>query len=67
MRSSKIRDRVGTAAKDPDFVPKMVTLSEGENDKNTNPVTPSIAIATPQPTPKSPPKSIAKEKKATLK
>ena len=50
-RSSRIRDQVGVAAKDPDFVPKMVTLLEGESDKSADPVTPSIATS------KSPPQS----------
>ena len=57
MRSSRIRDQVGVAAKDPDFVPKMMTLSKGESDKSADPITHSVAIA------KSPPKAAAKEKK----
>ena len=67
IRSSRIRDRVGTAAKNLDYVPEMVTLSEGESDKNAYPITPSVATATPQPTPKSPPKLAAKKKKAAPK
>ena len=66
-RSSRIRDRVGAAAKDLNYVPETVTLSEGESDKNADPITSSVATATPQPTPKSPPKSAAKEKKVTPK
>ena len=46
-RFSRIRDRVGAAAKDLDFVPEMVTLSEGESDKNVDPITPSIETVTP--------------------
>ena len=56
-RSSRIRDRVGAAAKDPDFVPKMVNLSEGESNKSSNSVTPPVVIA------KSPSKATSKEKK----
>ena len=57
MRSSRIRDQVGAAAKEPGYVPEIVTLSEGESDKNEDPVTPSVATV------KSPPKVTAKEKK----
>ena len=56
-RSSRIRDRVGAAAKDPDFVPKTVNLSEGESNKSSNSVTPPVVIA------KSPSKATTKEKK----
>ena len=56
-RSSRIRDRVGATAKDPDFVPKTVNLSEGESDKSSDSVTPPVVTA------KSPPKAITKEKK----
>ena len=67
MRSLRIRDQIGVAAKNPDYVPETVTLLEGESDKNEEPVTPSVATKTPQPTPKSPPKSSAKEKNVAPK
>ena len=47
-RSSKIKDQVGAAAKDLDFVPETVTLSEGESDKSANPATPSVATVKPK-------------------
>ena len=56
-RSFRIRNRVGAAAKDPDFVQETVNLSKGESDKSSDPVTPPVATA------KSPPKATAKEKK----
>ena len=44
-----------------------MTLSKGESDKNAEPVTSSVATATPQPIAKGPPKSAAKEKKVAPK
>ena len=58
-RSLRIKDQVGAVAKDSDFVPKMVTLSEGESDKSADLVISSVATMKP--------KSVAKEKKAVSK
>ena len=59
-RSSRIRDQVGAVAKDPDFIPQTVTLSEGESDKSADPVTSSVATA------KIPPKAVTREKKKVV-
>ena len=59
-RSSRIRDKVGSAARDPDFVPETVALSADESPKDDDPVAPSIVIETPQPIEK--PTRLAAEK-----
>ena len=48
-RSSRIRDRVGSVARDLDFVPKIVALSKDESPKDVDPIAPSVAIETYQP------------------
>ena len=61
----RIRDRVGSTARDPNFVPKIVALLKDEGPKDDGPITPFDAIETPMPVAKTT-RSAAKKKKQKI-
>ena len=61
----RIRDRVGSTARDPDFIPKIVALLKDEGPKDDGPITPFDAIETPMPVAKTT-RSAAKKKKQKI-